>query len=184
MQTRRRTRVQRKDQMPAGAQCELLLALPPVGATWPVRCYSSTHRRSRSFLIGGCCIRRLDVSWSFTSYAFIYPLYDANDFADKSYIRTNIDWINGIVEYSTDQDFLRTHQTTPPVPWIVPIFVRYLPRIPLPPVLTCFQMNLSKGTLTARVSPLQGKCWRCCSMSLKVCDLCWQYSVSSHDYKC
>ncbi len=33
MQTRRRTRVQRKDQMPAGAQCELLLALPPVGAT-------------------------------------------------------------------------------------------------------------------------------------------------------
>ncbi len=68
--------------------------------------YVATHRLIEDHVpFGGCCIRRLDVSWNHKElykllYAFIYPLYDANDFADKSYIRTNIDWINGIVEYS------------------------------------------------------------------------------------
>ena len=55
--------------------------------------------------IGGCGVYKLDVLWNDTElykllYAFIYPLYDSDDFADKSYIRTKTDWIDGTVAYT------------------------------------------------------------------------------------
>ena len=57
------------------------------------------------FGIGGYCIRQLEVSWDDEKlykllYGFIYRLYDPGDFADKSYTRTGIDWMDGTVEYT------------------------------------------------------------------------------------
>ena len=55
--------------------------------------------------VGGCCVRQLDVPWNDKGlyrllYAFIYPLYDPGDFADKSYARTKVDLLEQTVEYT------------------------------------------------------------------------------------
>ena len=65
--------------------------------------------------IGGSCIRRLDVSWDDKElyqllYAFIYLLYDPDDFADKSYTRTKVDFIEELVHYSVQ---IKIPSTTP-----------------------------------------------------------------------
>ena len=76
-----------------------------------------TSQSTITFLlgIGGCNIRKLVVSWTDKAlyellYAFIYPLYDPNHFADKSYIRTNVDWMDGTVEYTVQ---IRIPSNTP-----------------------------------------------------------------------
>jgi len=40
----------------------------------------------------------------------IYPLYDPDHFTDKSYIRTNVDWIDGTAEYTVQ---IRIPSNTP-----------------------------------------------------------------------
>jgi len=65
--------------------------------------------------IGGYHIRQLDVRWGDEElykllYAFIYSLYNPDVFADRSYNRTKVDWIEQIVEYSVQ---IQIPPTTP-----------------------------------------------------------------------
>jgi hypothetical protein len=85
-------------------------------------------------------------------YAFIYPLYDPGDFADKSYTRTKIDWIDGTVEYTVQIRIPSTHQTAPSVPWIVPNFRAISARNPFTTRTHVLSNASFKRKLMARLS--------------------------------